>query len=226
MSKPTFLRRQKTTVKQTYILAVTFLISLFHINAAADTIKEVEHKATPTISFAMLDDIKVNTSEQLLESINNPARDYVLNIKKMDKAVFCLAQSAYFESGGESFRSKVAVAQVVKTRSETAGYPDSECGVVKQVTVRANQRSCQFSWWCTNKRDIPLYDRSGKVKPKVYQAWYDSVKAALLVYHDKAGKVVTGATHFYAHKQVKPAWTKKMKVVEVIGNQTFVAPRK
>ena len=226
MSKPTFLKRQKTTVTKTYILAATFLISLFQTNATAQSINQsIEHQPAP-INISMLEEVTVDTSNQLLESIDNPGRDYVLNLKKLDKTVFCLAQNVYFEAGGEPFRGKLAVAQVVKTRSETEGFPNTECGVVKQVTVRAAKKSCQFSWWCTSKRDIPLYDKKGNVKPRVYQAWYDSVKAALLIYHEKAGKVVHGATHFYAHRQVKPAWTKKMKVVEVIGNQTFVAPRK
>lgn len=224
MSKTTFLKRQKSTVKARYILAVSCLISLIQFSAQAQTIIPGNETVAP-MAVSILEDLKVDTSDQLLESIDNPARDYVLNIKNMNKAVFCLAQNAYFEAGGEPFRSKLAVAQVVKTRSNTEGFPNSECGVVKQMTVRARQKSCQFSWWCTNKRDIPLYDRSGQVKPKVYQVWYDCVKAALLVYNDKAGKIVSGATHFYAHHSTRPMWSKKMKVVEVIGNQTFVAPR-
>jgi hypothetical protein len=226
MSKPTFLKRQKPTVTATFILAATFLISLFHSNAGAQSISTEVEKPILPISISILNDVKVDTSDQLLESINNPGRDYVLNVKKLNREVFCMAQSAYFESGSESFRSKLAVAQVVKTRSETEGFPDTKCGVVKQVTVRAKQRTCQFSWWCSSKGEIPLYDKTGQIKPKTYQVWLDCVKAALLVYHEKAGKIVQGATGFYAHHQVKPAWTKKMRVVEVIDNQTFVAPRK
>lgn len=160
------------------------------------------------------------------ESNINPERSYVLNLKNMNKSVFCLAQNAYFEAGGESFKGKLAVTQVVQNRADSNDYPDTACGVVKEMTVnKNNKRTCQFSWWCAGKREIPLYDRSGQVKPKVYQVWYDCVKAALLVYNKKAEELVSGATHFYAHRNVNPSWSKNMKVVAVIGNHKFVASR-
>lgn len=223
MFKTIFYRRYKHPANSLF-LAVAFLISLFTINANAQMITtEPVVKAPVTLESLGLPELEIHVS-QIEESLD-PTRDYVLNIKAMNKAVFCLAQNAFFESGGESFKSKVAVSKVVKTRSETDGYPDTECGVVKQMTVKANTRTCQFSWWCAGKRDIPLYDKKGEIRPKIYQQWYDSVKAALLVYNDKAGRVVDGATHFYSHRQVRPAWTKNMKVVEVIDNQTFVKPK-
>jgi spore germination cell wall hydrolase CwlJ-like protein len=221
MSITIFYKRHQRTVTALTV-AAAFLISLFHSNATAQSILPEQEVKQPTEVLANLD-IQVNTDLSSLGT--NPERDYVLNIKKMNKAVFCLAQNAFFESGGESFKSKLAVSQVVKNRSETEGFPDTECGVVKQMTVKANVRTCQFSWWCAGKREIPLYDKHGELRPKIYQQWYDSVKAALMVYNDKAGQIVEGATHFYSHRQVRPAWTKNMKVVEVIDNQTFVKPK-
>lgn len=225
MTKTIFIRRHQQTAKPLF-LAVALLISVFNSNANAQTIKSEQEVTVATYPESTLRyDITLKEDTSSSDFITNPGREYVLNVKKMNKAVFCLAQTAFFESGSESFKSKVAVSQVVKTRSETEGYPDTECGVVKQMTVRAKTRTCQFSWWCAGKHDIPLYDKRGELKPKVYQQWYDSVKAALLVYNDKAGRIVDGATHFYAHRQVRPVWTKNMKVVEVIDNQTFVRPK-
>lgn len=222
MSKTTFLKRFNHPANSLF-LAVAFLISLITIPANAQSIMmEPVVKAPVTLDSLTLPDLVINVAP---ESSIDPSKDYVLNIRAMNKAVFCLAQNAFFESGSESFKSKLAVSQVVKTRSETEGYPDTECGVVKQMTVRANTRTCQFSWWCAGKRDIPLYDKKGELRPKIYQQWYDSVKAALMVYNDKAGRIVEGATHFYSHRQVKPSWTSKMKTVEVIDNQTFVKPK-
>lgn len=227
MSKTTFFKRYKHPANSLF-LAVAALISLLTFPANAQTI--MMEPVVPVMPASvkldsLVTDFQVTEDTSHSEFIANPDRNYVLNLKKMNKAVFCLAQTAFFESGGESFKSKVAVSQVVKTRSETEGYPDTECGVVKQMTVRANTRTCQFSWICAGKGDIPLYDKKGELRPKIYQQWYDSVKAALLVYNDKAGRVVEGATHFYSHRQVKPSWTRNMKVVAVIENQTFVGPK-
>jgi spore germination cell wall hydrolase CwlJ-like protein len=223
MSKTIFNRRYQQTAINIFS-AVAFLISMSIFPAEAQTIT-LDPEVKPVTQLPITLDIQVREDTSLADFIADPGKDYVLNIKKMNKAVFCLAQNAFFESGGESFKSKVAVSQVVKNRSETEGFPDTECGVVKQMTVKANTRTCQFSWWCAGKREIPLYDKKGEIRPKVYQQWYDSVKAALLVYNDKAGRIVEGATHFYAHRNVKPSWTNKMKTVEVIDNQTFVKPK-
>lgn len=239
--KTTFnLRLLKQTAIFTFLLAVTPLITVFN-NANAQTIIAAKLEATE-ISELVQKSLEpsepqyykpkfevVQTSDDpqdALHSDTNPGRDYVLNVKQINKEVFCMAQNAYFEAGGESFRGKVAVSQVVMERTTSPGFPDTACGVVRHTVVTSNnKRSCQFSWWCSGRRDIPLYDKRGEIKPKVYQMWYDSVKAALLVYNNKAGEVVAGATHFYATKLVRPEWSRKMQKVEVIGGHTFMKPR-
>jgi spore germination cell wall hydrolase CwlJ-like protein len=228
------LRCVKQTAIFTFLLAVAPLITVFN-NASAQSIIAVKPEATlsSTIKTALepseLEYYKpefdyVPPSDE--HSDINPGRDYVLNMKGMNKEVLCMAQNAFFEARGESFRGKVAVSKVVMERSKTEGFPNTACGVVRHVVVTANKkRSCQFSWWCKGPRDIPLYDKRGEVKPKVYQMWYDSVRAALLVYNNKAGEVVDGATHFYATKLVRPNWSRKMQKVEVIGGHTFMKPK-
>jgi spore germination cell wall hydrolase CwlJ-like protein len=229
------LRLTKQTAIFTFLLAVTPLISVFNQNAGAQTIAATEENK-------IADEISKANNHEKLPYVNsvlqftpvadehhsdiNPGRDYVLNMKAMDKEVLCMAQNAFFEARGESFRGKVAVSKVVMERSKTEGFPNTACGVVRHTVMTANnKRKCQFSWWCSGRRDIPLYDRNGEVKPKVYQMWYDSVRAALLVYNNKAGEVVSGATHFYATKLVRPDWSRKMQKVEVIGGHTFMKPR-
>lgn len=153
-------------------------------------------------------------------------REFVMNLNKKNKTVFCLAQNAFYEARGESLRNKIAVSQVVQNRVDADGYPDSHCGVIRQVTVNktTNKRVCQFSWYCDRAKSnsIPV---PANARPQHYKEWYDSVKAAMLVYTNKVKNVAEGATHFYAQRQVKPVWAKQMKVVEVIGNHTFVKPR-
>lgn len=230
------LRCVKQTAIFTFLLAVTPMINVFNQDASAQTIAE------PTVVAAEISELiqKAHEPSELEffkpefkfvptpdeHSDVNPGRDYVLNLKTINKEVFCMAQNNFFEAGGESFRGKVAVSKVVMERAKSPNYPDTACGVVRHTVVTANKkRACQFSWWCTNRRDIPLYDKRGEVKPKVYQQWYDSVRAALLVYNNKAGEVVSGATHFYATKLVRPNWSRKMQKVEVIGGHTFMKPK-
>jgi spore germination cell wall hydrolase CwlJ-like protein len=236
------LRLLKQTAIFTFLLAVAPMINVFTTNARAQSIvapavpdaekisKEIDaaiNNREPELYPAEFKFVpKPDDPQDALHSDTNPGRDYVLNLKKINKEVFCMAQNAFFEAGGESFRGKVAVSQVVMERTNSPGFPDTACGVVRHVVVTASKRrACQFSWWCTDRRDIPLYDKRGEIKPKVYQMWYDSVKAALLVYNNKAGEVVAGATHFYATKLVRPEWSRKMQKVEVIGGHTFLKPR-
>ena len=234
--KTTFnLRCIKQTAIFTFLLAVTPLITVFNQTAGAQTIA-VKNEVPDDIAKAIhaIHEPDLTYKNQVLKfklapeehSDVNPDRDYVLNLKGMNKEVLCMAQNAFFEARGESFRGKVAVSQVVMERTKSPNYPDTACGVVRHTVVTANKkRSCQFSWWCTGRRDIPLYDKRGEVKPKVYQMWYDSVRAALLVYNNKADEVVSGATHFYATKLVRPEWSRKMQKVEVIGGHTFMKPK-
>lgn len=232
------LRCVKQTAIFTFLLAVAPMITVFN-HASAQSIVVPATTETDELAKNVKATIEkqdelpyVNSVLQFVpvadesHSDTNPGRDYVLNLKGMNKEVLCMAQNAFFEARGEPFRGKVAVSQVVMERSKTDGYPNTACGVVRHTVVTANKkRSCQFSWWCKGPRDIPLYDKRGEVKPKVYQMWYDSVRAALLVYNNKAGEVVSGATHFYATKLVRPDWSRKMQKVEVIGGHTFMKPK-
>jgi spore germination cell wall hydrolase CwlJ-like protein len=229
------LRLLKQTAIFTFLLAGTPMINVFNQDASAQTIvAKIEAEEVSAMVQKTLDssEPKLYTPEFKFaptpeeHSDVTPGRDYVLNLKTINKEVFCMAQNNFFEARGESFRGKVAVSKVVMERASSPNYPDTACGVVRHTVVTANKkRTCQFSWWCNGRRDIPLYDKRGEVKPKVYQQWYDSVRAALLVYNNKAGEVVSGATHFYATKLVRPSWSRKMQKVEVIGGHTFMKPR-
>lgn len=167
--------------------------------------------------------------KEAIESISNDQeldRNFVLNLQKYDKNLYCLAQNAYYEAGGESLKGKIAVVQVVENRTESPQFPDTPCGVINQRIVRKingkDVTTCQFSWICNGKGTIPLRDSRGQIRERVYQQWYDSVKAAIMVTRNQIDDLVHGATHFYAHNQVQPRWTSNMRKVSVIGNHTFM----
>lgn len=152
---------------------------------------------------------------------------FLVNLRKIDKNLFCAAQATFFEAGNQSFFGKLAVAEVVMNRKEHNGYPDSVCGVVhERSTVKTTGKVvCQFSWACAGKNQIPLTKGDGSMNLPVLKQWHDSVMAAILVVEKNIRGVVPGATNFFAHHIVNPGWA-GLRVIKVIDGHTFMGPRR
>lgn len=131
----------------------------------------------------------------------------------IDREVECLTRNIYFEAGNESFRGKLAVAQVSINRSQDARFPSTVCSVVQQVTKKGGKVICQFSWYCTDKRHAKIF---------VYSHQYqESASVARLVLLDGLRlDHLSNALYFHA-KHVNPKWGKKH--VATIGNHIFYA---
>lgn len=131
-----------------------------------------------------------------------------------NKQVECLAKNIYYESAGETYEGKLAVAQVTMNRVKSGQFPTDICAVVYQKTTDLNLKTvCQFSWTCMVKEMIHVHDR---------YRWEESLliaKRALTVpvLHDKISE--TNAL-FYHAVYVNPGWNKQ-KVVTKIGNHIF-----
>lgn len=69
--------------------------------------------------------------------------------KEMD----CLARNIYFESKGESFEGKLAIAQVTLNRANSPEYPSNICDVVYQKKKESGKMICQFSWTCEKEHE-------------------------------------------------------------------------
>lgn len=120
----------------------------------------------------------------------------------------CLAEALYFEARGESVRGQFAVGEVILNRVESAAYPQSLCGVVKQGTGR--KYACQFSYNCDGNPKVvheqDAWDRVGKI-------------AAILL--DGASRDLTeGATHFHT-RAVNPSWARSYTRTTEIGAHLF-----
>jgi spore germination cell wall hydrolase CwlJ-like protein len=167
---------------------------------------------------------EVLTPQQQVDNARNTVvleKDYVLNLKKTDPTMYCLAQNAFFEARAESLQNKVAVTEVVKNRLDSGKYAGTLCAVVRQK----NEGICQFSWVCQHLGNVPLRDGDGAIRPEIYQQWYDSVLAAYIVVNKIVDPVVPGATNFYAQHKVHPSWAARFKRIAVIGGHTFMKPR-
>jgi spore germination cell wall hydrolase CwlJ-like protein len=103
-----------------------------------------------------------------------------------DPQVQCLAQNIYYEAKAESFKGKIAVAEVTINRARDWRYPNTVCKVVLQVLPNGTR---MFSW--TGRYGQPI-----KYEP---QAWIDSFVIAAVMYHhsDKFDPITNGATHFH-----------------------------
>jgi len=107
----------------------------------------------------------------------------------------CLVKNVYYEAGIESFRGKVAVAEVTMNRLKDPRYPKTICGVVYQRK--------QFSWTIKPPKGAP--------DPKV---WLESARAAAVGYNNQT----IDATHYH-NFSVSPAWG--LKRLYSIGQHIF-----
>lgn len=121
----------------------------------------------------------------------------------------CLATAIYFEARGESIRGQQAVAQVIMNRVRLNYYPNTICGVVYEGADRLN--SCQFSFACDRKADVPREKREWEIANEVAQDTID-------------GKIwlpeVGTASHYHA-TYVSPRWTSLMTRTTRIGIHVF-----
>lgn len=107
----------------------------------------------------------------------------------------CLVKNVYYEAGIESFRGKVAVAEVTMNRVKDPRYPKTICGVVYQRK--------QFSW--------TIKPPKGNPDPKV---WLESTQAAVVGYNNQT----IDATHYH-NFSVNPVWG--LKRLYTIGQHIF-----
>lgn len=146
-------------------------------------------------------------------SIDYHSLDVVLK-GKLDRELKCLANNIYYEAGSESFEGKVAVAIVSLNRAESGKFPDTICGVVSQKTVINNRVICQFSWFCSAKRNGPS---------SLNERWEEAMEVARMVLLDGYRvPALQNAMYFHA-THVRPGW--RLPKVAKIGNHVFYADR-
>lgn len=118
----------------------------------------------------------------------------------------CLAEALYFEARGESVAGQFAVAEVILNRRDSALYPRTVCGVVRQ----GNRRGCQFSYACDGHPER-IHERAAYVQVgKIARLMLDGAPRAL----------TSGATHFHT-RAVRPAWARRFPETARIGAHIF-----
>jgi N-acetylmuramoyl-L-alanine amidase len=110
----------------------------------------------------------------------------------------CLADNVYFESRGEQFKGKLAVALVTLNRVGLPEYKNTICGVVYQKG--------QFTWTKTKHKVTDFY------------AWTDALLAANMALEDSKVLGNFNATHYHS-TDINPGW--KLRKVARIGKHQF-----
>jgi|TARA_B110000483_G_C18172302_1_gene533709 spore germination cell wall hydrolase CwlJ-like protein len=122
----------------------------------------------------------------------------------------CLALNIYFETHAASLIDAMSVSDVVLNRVNSKRYPDTVCDVV-QDGYKKGRKTCQFSWYCDGKTDVPMDNDS----------WEKSRKHARDMYVHGAYRGVTeGATHYHAH-YMRAYWASSLNRVARMGQHIF-----
>lgn len=120
----------------------------------------------------------------------------------------CLSEALYFEARGETVKGQFAVAEVILNRVESARFPDSICGVIRQGTGKRYQ--CQFTYTCDGHKEIVAEPQAMRRVAKVARATLDGKVPAL----------TDGATHYHT-TAVRPKWSRVYTRTAKIGVHIF-----
>jgi len=122
----------------------------------------------------------------------------------------CLTMNIYYESRGEDFKGKMAVAHTTLNRVKSDLFPDTICKVVHQCKKK---NVCQFSW--VNNDDLVIN--------KTDVEWMSSAFAAIHALHISSEDFTNGALFFHANYIDTPSWANKMEITLKHGGHTFYA---
>ena len=139
------------------------------------------------------------------------ARIAEVEIGEPDPEWRCLREALYFEARGESLIGQLAVAEVILNRVDSADYPDSVCGVIRQGTGGAG--ACQFSYKCDGLSDRIANREMGERLGRVARVMLDGKP-----------RILTGKATHYHTIHVDPRWASRLVRTARIGDHLFYRP--
>lgn len=145
----------------------------------------------------------LNTAIDVSPSIILHVSDERISITTQERN--CLIRNVFYESGGEPYEGKIAVAQVTWNRLRSGAWGNDLCRVIHAPN--------QFSW----TRDPVKRTRhlTGTQVAAVQSAVDDFIAGTRV-------SKLTAATHFHA-TYVRPTWAKNDQRVKQIGGHVFYA---
>lgn len=140
--------------------------------------------------------------------------------EETNKQVQCLTVAVFKEARGESYKGKVAVAQVVMNRARHFYYPPDICKVITQKH--------QFSWYKGNTAEYRKLLKGDLIgfKPLDISAYQESKQIALKAFYGLLDPIPELENSlWFTTKDVKPGWTGNLRVVARIGEHVFYAKK-
>jgi hypothetical protein len=150
-----------------------------------------------------------------------------VDTSKIDpEQAYCLAENIYYEARNEDIRGQFAVASVTLNRASDGRFPNTICGVVKQITVARVSRKlvCAFSWYCESDKkgkEIPVRNKDGTINQHVVDQFQVASIVAITALSGAVEDNTQGATHFHNPFTSHPAWRKTLKKTMRVGNHDF-----
>jgi spore germination cell wall hydrolase CwlJ-like protein len=182
------------------IVAICLLIS----SCSAEKIKPVLEPMIPTTTITVVQDLHIEPVK--IQSIR------VAIATPQDTN--CLAKVIYYEARGEPLAGQIGVGYVVLNRTKDSYYPNTVCGVVKQITIIKHKKFCQFSWYCKGG-DSKLNTIIDNIS---YAFCYVTAEAILTGMVDNP---IGNAVSFHI-RQINTGWANHgMKLTATIGNHKF-----
>lgn len=140
-----------------------------------------------------------------------PARPFVLgsfDTPQGKRALRCLTEAVYYETGRDTAAAQAAVAQVVLNRVRHPAYPRSVCGVVYQGAMLPT--GCQFSFTCDGSL------KRGLMK----DAWDRAQAVARRALSGHVVREVGPSTNYHAD-YVAPYWAPTLVRIGQVGPHIF-----
>jgi len=137
-----------------------------------------------------------------------------VSVKDRERQLKCMADNIYFEAATEPTEGKIAVAQIVMNRVDSADFPNDPCAVIYQKNVFYQRVVCQFSWYC---------DGSAQRQRIRQDLWREGYDAAVLVMMEGFRLPSLQNALYYHADYVNPQWRKTQ--VAKIGRHIFYQPR-
>ena len=137
---------------------------------------------------------------------------------------YCLAENIYYEARNEDIQGQFAVASVTLNRASDPRFPNTICGVVKQVAKVSNKFVCAFSWYCEadkKGKEIPVRNKDGTINQHVVDQFQVASLIAITMLSGAVEDNTEGATHFHNPYTSHPLWARKLVKIATIGNHAF-----
>lgn len=137
---------------------------------------------------------------------NANVRETYAIVPSIQKQLNCLTNNIFYEAESESFKGKLAVAQVTMNRVRSGLFMNDICRTVYQK----RKNTCQFSWVC---------DKSKRRIVANSQEYIDSRIAAEKVLFDGYRLTKLNDALYYHAVYVDPRWNKR-RIIR-IGKHIF-----